>query len=78
MMQVRTDDNEILDAILEVSNKWDASPIVWVKDMPYKIKLVHRTERYVVLYQYAINYKYSNTGKETYRPIAKRQVKLMF
>lgn len=78
MVQVRTEKNDILDAILEVSYKWETSPIVWVRDMPYKIQLVQRTEKYVLLNQCAIRYQYSNTGKETYTRIAKRQVKLVF
>lgn len=78
MVQVRTYKNDILNAILEVSYKLDTSPIIWVSNIPYKIQLVQRTKKYVLLYQCAIRYQYSNTGKETYTRIAKRQVKLVF
>lgn len=78
MQQVRTENNEILDAILEASYKWDSSPVVWVSNIPYKIKLIKRAENYVLLHQCAIRYHYNNTGKEKYTCIAKRQVKLMF
>ncbi len=78
MVQVRTDNNKILHAILDASSKWNTSPIIWVSNVPYKIKLIERAEKYVILHQCAIRYKYSNSGKETYACIAKRQVKLTF
>ena len=79
MVRVRTDNNQILNAILDASSKWNTSPIIWVSNnTPYKIKLIERTEKYVILHQCAIRYKYSNSGKETYTCIAKRHVKLTF
>lgn len=78
MVQVRSKNNNILEAILEVSDKWETSPIIWVSDVPYKIQLIKRTESYVLLHQCAIRFHYSNSGKETYTRIAKRQVKLTF
>ena len=77
MVQVNTKNNKILDAILEVSSKWDTSPIVWVANIPYKIHLVRRSDKCVILHQCAIRYHYSNSGKERYTCVAKRQVKLM-
>lgn len=78
MEQVKTVNNKILDAILEVSHKWNTSPIVWVADVPYRIQLIKRCDEYVILHQSAISYYYSNSGKERYTCIAKRQVKLVF
>lgn len=79
MVQVRTDNNKILNAILDASSKWDTSPIVWVSNsIPYKIQLIKRTEDYVILHQCAIRYHYNKTGKQRYTCIAKRQVKIVF
>lgn len=78
MVQVRTENNKIFDAIMEAAMKWDSSPIVWVSNMPYKIKVIKREPNNVLLHQCAIRYKYSTSGKETYTCIAKRQVKLTF
>jgi hypothetical protein len=78
MDQVRTINNKILDAILEVSHKWNTSPIVWVANVPYRIQLIKRCDEYVILHQCAISYYYSNSGKERYTCVAKRQVKIVF
>jgi hypothetical protein len=79
MVQVRTDNNKILNAILDASSQWDKSPIIWVSDnIPYKIKLIGKSDNHVLLHQCAIRYKYSNSGKETYTCISKRQVKITF
>jgi hypothetical protein len=77
MAQVNTNNNKILDAILEASYKWDASPIVWVENMPYRIQLIKRNDTSVILHQCAIRYYYSNSGKERFTCVAKRQVKLI-
>jgi hypothetical protein len=77
MTIVKTENNRILDAILEVSSKWDTSPIIWVSNVPYKIHVVRRSADCVILHQCAIRYHYSNSGKERYTCVAKRQVKLV-
>ena len=77
MVQVNASNNKILDAILEVSSKWETSPIVWVANIPYRIQLIKRDDKCVILHQCAIRYYCSNSGKERYTCVAKRQVKVV-
>lgn len=70
--------NRILDAIMERSDCWETSPIVWVENQPYRISLLERTERHAVLLQVCLGVYYKKSGKENYFVINKRKVELSF
>jgi hypothetical protein len=70
--------NYILDAIIESYDNWDESPIIWVDNFPYKIKIIERTKHYVIMLQMTISMIFKNSGKQTYKVLSKRKVKIEF
>jgi hypothetical protein len=70
--------NRILDAIMSEQEKWATSPIVWVDNMPYKIKLLQVSKQKVCLLQMPMQFYYKNNGKESYSIIGKRTVEILF
>ena len=76
--EVPVANNELLKAIMEVQHTWNTSPVVWVDDFPYKIKLVERTPRCALLCQMCLDFTMRNNGKKVYRVANKRMVKVVF
>lgn len=70
--------NPILDAIIKVKNKWLLSPIIWIGNFPYKIKIILNNHKEVILYQLCLQILYKTNGKEYYNIINKRKVKIIF
>lgn len=70
--------NPILSAIMDVFDKWEQSPIVWIDNYAYKIKLMERGRTHATLCQMSVDVRYKQNGKVTYKPINKRMVKLTF
>lgn len=70
--------NKILDAIMCVYDKWETSPIVWVENSAYKVKLLNTVGNKVYLLQMPLQVSYKNNGKETYHIICKRKVEITF
>lgn len=70
--------NRILDAIMCNYAKWEKSPIVWVENCAYKIKLLNTEGNKVYLLQMPLQISYKNNGKETYHIICKRKVEITF
>lgn len=56
----------------------NSSPIVWVGDFPYKIKMKESSNKHALLCQMSVRVNYKNNGKETYLVINRRMVKLYF
>jgi hypothetical protein len=78
LKQVGTKQNKVLDAIMASRNSWDKSPIVWVENYPYKIRVVELASSFVILLQMNVRIEYKNNGKEVYKVIGKRTVKIVF
>jgi hypothetical protein len=76
--KVNVNNNYILDAILESYDTWDKSPIIWVDNFPYKIKIIEKTKKQVIMYQMTISMMFKNSGKSTYKVLTKRKVKIEF
>lgn len=70
--------NRILDAIMSEKERWGLSPIIWVDNMPYKIKLLQASKQKVYLLQMPMQFYYKNNGKESYSIIGKRTVEIVF
>lgn len=68
--------NRILDAIMSEQEKWGTSPIIWVDNIPYKIKLLQVSTQKVCLLQMPMQFYYKNNGKESYSIIGKRMVEI--
>lgn len=77
-MYVPTANNKILAAILDARSNWDKSPVVWVENCPYRIKVITADDRCVFLWQICLGVHYKRSGKECYHIINKRQVKIDF
>lgn len=75
---VPTRNNKILNAILDVLPSWDTSPIIWVDNCAYKISVVEVGAYYAVLLQMPLDMNYKPNGKEVYKVISKRTVKIVF
>lgn len=75
---VRVKGNKVLIAILEAYDIWDRSPLIWIDNFPYKIKILKQTESYVDLLQMPVRIEYKNNGKECYTIISKRMVRIVF
>lgn len=75
---VPTNGNAILHRIMEAKSSWAKSPIVWVDNFPYKIKVIQQTQNRAVMFQMAIKYTYKTNGKETYQVLSKRKVAIEY
>lgn len=77
-MYVPVANNKILTAILDARCNWDKSPVVWVNDCPYRIKVIKADADCVFLWQICLGVHYKRSGKECYHVINKRQVRIDF
>jgi hypothetical protein len=68
--------NKILDAIMSEQERWETSPIIWVDNIPYKIKLLKASNQKVCLLQMPMQFHYKRNGKESYSIIGKRTVEI--
>lgn len=75
---VKVHDNPILDAILDNMDKWNASPIVWVGNQPYKIVVLELSDRHAVMLQICLKVSYKKNGRCRYFMINKRKIALSF
>lgn len=78
LKQVGRKNNKILDAIMNAKSSWDKSPLIWVDNYPYKIRLIERSSSYAILLQMNVRIDYKKNGKEVYQVIDKRTVKITF
>lgn len=75
---VSVDNNKILNAIMDAFGTWEKSPVVWVENFPYRIKLLEHTNNHAILLQICLGVYYKPSGKECYYNISKRKVKIIF
>lgn len=78
LQRVNVHNNEILNAIMECWNNLDNSPIIWVDTTPYKLQLLEKGNKYVILYQMPLQFRLKPSGKKYYHIIATRKVRLEF
>ncbi len=78
LRSVPVSSNKILNAIMSVSDKWETSPVVWVDNVPYKIKLLQVAKNKVCLLQMPMQFYYKNSGREAYHIVCKRKVEITF
>jgi hypothetical protein len=76
-MFVPAQKNKILDAIIEVRDKWHNSPVIWVNNCPYRIKVIAENNDTIILWQICLGVYYKRSGKECYHIINKRQVRIV-
>ncbi len=78
LANVSVHNNKILDAIMYEFVNLHNSPIIWVHDFPYKLKLISFTKSHIELWQISLKIFYKTSGKEYYKMISKRRVKIFF
>lgn len=70
--------NEVLRGIMAVRNIWKSSPIVWLKNVAYRIEVIHDDVRYTSLWQMALNVDVDPSGQVRYSIRNKRTVIIMY
>jgi hypothetical protein len=78
LVPVSTNNNKILMAIMDAYGTWEHSPIVWVDNFPYRIKLLEHTSKHAIMLQICLGVYYKSSGKECYYNINRRKVKIEF
>lgn len=76
--QVSVKSNALLKAIVEARSRWLTSPIVWVGNFPYKIKVLEQTQTRAVLLQMCVDFYHKKNGKQAYSIVNKRKVEIVF
>jgi len=70
--------NPILDAIMKVRRDWPRSPVVWVNNSPYKIKVLQDNDQCTMLLQMSVRLFVGKNGKEHYKIVNKRMVMIRY
>ncbi len=74
MTKVSVANNEILRAIMRAQESWSASPIIWAGQYPYKIKIIKKSQDYVLMYQMFIEFP----SEKVYKVKNIRKVKIVY
>ncbi len=77
MRPVQLRGNAILAAILRARSWWHKSPIVWVGNAPYKIKILQDNHMFTMLLQMSVRYNTRGT-RQNYKIVNKRMVMIYY
>ena len=70
--------NEILKGIMDSYYMWDSDPTVFIRNIPYKLKMINRTEKRVEMFQKYIRILTKKNGNTWYKVVNVRKVIIHF